>query len=75
MYTERPHRITCPRRLLRAACWVGILSRGEAMCAVTALRYGHSHAGEAVTHFGGPKAVLSSAARRDVRRIARNFPL
>lgn len=57
-------------RLLRCAQWAAILSSGEAACALRDIELRDRWAGgEAVSHFGGPEAVVRAAVR--VRHIVR----
>lgn len=50
-------------RLLRVMAWVAILTESEAVNGLAAYIYGFDGAGEAVTHFGGPEAVVKHAVK------------
>lgn len=54
-------------RLIRALCWAGCLTEGEAVGAIYNRQIGEEWAGEAVNHFGGVQAVLRAAAGQHVR--------
>ena len=51
-------------RLLTAMQWVAVLSKGEAENGLMTYFAGGVHAGEAVNHFGGSRAVIEAAYRR-----------
>lgn len=55
-------------RLLRAMRWVACLSDSEAVNCIATYTAGHDYAGEAVHHYGGPRAVLERAASAHIRQ-------
>jgi hypothetical protein len=54
-------------RLARLVAWTGILSSGEAGCAIRDFRDGYNFSGEAVNHFGGTRAIISAPSRTATR--------
>jgi hypothetical protein len=58
-------------RLARLVAWTGILSSGEAGCAIRDYRDGYNFSGEAVNHFGGTRALIKRAIqnRHQIRRV------
>lgn len=61
-------------RLLRCLQWVALLSPGEAVNCIRDHQDGLAFSGEAVNHFGGPRAVLCAAVRDRVRHTVLRFP-
>lgn len=59
-------------RRLQALCkWVGILSDGEASCALSCYREGNTYCCEAVANYGGPEPLIRRAVemRHKLRSI------
>lgn len=60
-------------RLVKCMQWVAILSSYEAGCCIRDFKDGYDFSGEAVNHFGGPRAVITRAiaSRHVVQNLAR----